>query len=97
MRKSDMTLRRSSREVCVLVCLRGRWQESTQIAERAKLAEHHTLQVCAHLRVVWHIVRSRKLAVGLFIILSCCAAILLSVAVRLRALSLIVADVLVEW
>jgi hypothetical protein len=37
------------------------------------------------------------LAVGLFIVLSCCAAILLGVAGWLRVLSLVVTNVLVEW
>jgi hypothetical protein len=96
MRKADIAVGSSSSEMCILVRLRGGWQKSAQTAEGSKLASHHALQVCAHLRIVWHIVGPGERAVGLFTVLSRCAAILLNVAVWLRVVALVVAYMLVE-
>ena len=96
MPKSDIAMGSGSSKMCILVRLGGGWQESAQTAEGSKLASHHTLEVCAHLRVVWHIVGSRELALGLFTVLSRCAAILFNVAIWLRVLALVVAAMLVE-
>ena len=55
----------------VLVCLRGGWQECAEVAERAKLASHHALEVRSHLWVVRH------MSWDLLVVMSSSAAVLL--------------------
>jgi hypothetical protein len=83
--------------VGVLVCLRGGRQECAEVAERAKLASHHALEVRSHLWVVRDIS-----SWDLLVVVSCGAAVLLlSVMAALRGASSVVVivtvvDMLVE-
>jgi hypothetical protein len=80
--------------VGVLVCLGGGWQECAEVAERAKLAGHHALEVRSHLWVVWDISSWDLLLV---VVMSCGAAVLLrlSVMAALRRASSVVIIVVV--